>query len=28
VPVGEPAHDGINNSLSCTSDACPKHLLG
>src|SRR5829696_3831461 len=25
---GEPAHNRVNDSLSCPSDTCPKHLLG
>src|ERR1044071_6047717 len=28
VPIGEPAYDGIDNSLSSPSNTCPKHVLG
>src|SRR5262249_16404220 len=28
VPHGEPAHQGINNSLSSASDTSPKHVSG
>jgi hypothetical protein len=27
MPLREPPHNSVDNSLSGASDACPKHLL-